>query len=144
MRAYPRYFLALFWLIVAGVLASGVMLAPGALELRFGWEVPEHLLPPGRVTWAAVHGLAAFATLTAFGALLPLHVRHGLRQSKNLRSGISLLVALPVLALTGWAIYYMADELWSLGASAAHMLMAIPVTAVVIVHAIRGRRRHSA
>ena len=143
MRAYPEYFLAMFWVVVGGVLVSGLALAPGALELRLDWNVPESLLPPGRGTWAAAHGLGAFATLVAFGALLPLHVRQGLRQIRNLLTGISLLAALPLLALTGWGICYMADEAWSLGTSVAHMLIAVPVTAVAIIHAVRGRTTRS-
>jgi len=87
MKAYPRNFLAWFWSLLALIAITGLVLLPGMLALRLEWDVPDRWLPPARATWAATHGLLAFLTLLLLGSLLPLHVRHGLRQPKEPRHG---------------------------------------------------------
>ena len=87
-------------------------------------------------------GALAFLTLLLFGSLLPLHVRHGLRQMKNRGTGIALLSALPVLILTGWGIYYLSDENVARWTSVLHVLIALPISGLVGWHAWRAHRIH--
>jgi hypothetical protein len=77
------------------------------------------------------------------GGLLPLHVRHGLRQRKNRGTGIALLSALPVLILTGWGIYYVTNEDLARWTSELHALVALPICALVGWHAWRAHRIHA-
>lgn len=142
MKAYPRNFLTWFWTLLALIAITGLVLLPGMLALRLEWDVPDRWLPSGRVLWAAAHGLLAFLTLLLFGSLLPLHVRHGLRQRKNRGTGIALLFVLPVLILTGWGIYYLSNEDAARWTSEIHVLIAVPISVLVGWHAWRARRIH--
>jgi hypothetical protein len=143
VKAYPKNFLAWFWSVLAFLTITGLVLVPGMLALRFEWDVPDIWMVGGRIFWAAAHGLAAFCALLLFGSLLTLHVRHGLRQRKNRGTGIAMLVTLPLLILTGWGIYYFADENVARATSALHVLVALPVGLFVGYHAWRARRIHA-
>lgn len=142
MKAYPRNFLWWFWTLLALIAITGLALLPGMLALRLEWDVPDSWMPPGRLLWAAAHGLLAFLTLLLFGSLLPLHVRHGLRQRKNRVTGIALLFVLPVLILSGWGIYYVSDENASRWTSELHVLIAVPISALIGWHAWRAHKIH--
>jgi hypothetical protein len=56
------------------------------------------------------HGGLAMAGLLVLGAVWVLHVRRGWRARRNRRSGGALVAFLGILILTGWALYYVADE----------------------------------
>lgn len=58
----------------------------------------------------ALHGIAAAFTLMAFGAVMPFHIKAGLKAKKNLISGISQLTILAILAITGLLLYYGPEE----------------------------------
>lgn len=122
---------------------TGVALIPGMLALRFELDISAAWLPSGRVTWAALHGLLAFCTLLLLGGLLPLHVRHGLRQLKNRRTGIAMLSSMPLLILSGWGIYYFSDESLARWTSALHVFIALPICAFLGFHVWRANRIHS-
>jgi cation transport ATPase len=134
MKAYPPLFLAVLWSVLSLLLLSGLVLLPGMLTLRLEWDVPEQLLPSARSLWAAGHGLLTLVTMVLLGVLLPIHVRHGLRQAKSRRSGLSLLVLMCALAITGWGIYYVANEDWARWASSLHVTVGLAAAAVVLIH----------
>jgi heme A synthase len=114
------------------------------LVLRLEWDVLDTLsMLDSRVTLAAVHALLAFSTLLVIGALLPIHVRRGLRQHKNKRSGITLLSVFGVSVLTGWGIYYLADEQWSMWVSLLHLLTALLVMLALMAHVITAKWVHA-
>jgi cation transport ATPase len=142
MKAYPKEFLGWFWSVLALLALTGIVLVPGMLALRFELEVPSGWMPGGRVFWAEAHGLGAFCALVLFGSLLPLHVRHGLRQRKNRSTGIALLSTLPLLILTGWGVYYVTDESLARWTSAVHVIVALLISAFLAWHAWRARRIH--
>ena len=142
MKAYPRQFLFWFWSLLGLLAFTGAVLVPGMFALRFEWDVPDAWMVAGRIWWAAAHALSAFCALLLFGSLLPLHVRHGLRQRKSRRTGITLLTTLPLLILTGWGIYYAGGEAFARWTSAAHVLVSLPIAAVLAYHAWRARRIH--
>ena len=143
MKAYPRSYLAWFWSVLVLLAVTGIALVPGMLALRFEWEVPSAWMPGGRVLWAAAHGLLAFCTLLLLGSLLPLHVRHGLKQRKNRSTGITMLWTLPVLILSGWGVYYIDNEVAARYTSALHVLIAVPISVVVGYHTWRAHRIHA-
>src|SRR5256885_2243462 len=101
MKAYPKGFISLlWWWIFALVPVSGVMLIPAMLEMRLDWSIV-FALPSGSRVWvAALHALAAFATLMVLGALLPLHIRHGWRRRLYFKSGLTLMLFAFSLPLT--------------------------------------------
>lgn len=140
MNGYPRYFLALLWSGLILLIASGLVLSPGMFELRLQWEVPWSLPGGWRSVAAATHGLMAMLLLVIVGALLPLHVRSGLRFARNFASGIVLLTALATLAASGWAIYYTVNEDLSAFASMLHLGTGLAGVVPWCIHVIRGRR----
>jgi len=142
MKAYPRYFLWWFWSVFSLLVVTGLALVPGMLALRFEMDLADRWLPSGRIIWAALHGLFAFGALMLLGSLLPLHVRHGLRQRKNRLTGIAMLSTLPALLLTGWGIYYVSNESLARWTSAIHVAIAVPICVLVGIHAWRAHRIH--
>ena len=58
----------------------------------------------------ALHGIAAAFALMAFGAVMPFHIKAGLKAKKNLISGISQLTILAILVITGLLLYYGPEE----------------------------------
>lgn len=143
MKAYPKEFLGWFWSMLALLALTGIVLFPGMLALRFDLDVPERWMIGGRIFWAGAHGLGAFCALLLFGSLLPLHVRHGLRQRRNRSTGIALLMTLPLLILTGWGVYYVSNESLARWTSALHVIVALPISAFLAWHAWRARGIHA-
>jgi hypothetical protein len=140
MPAYPRGFLTTFWLVLALLFATGFVLTPGALELRLEWELPLRLPGGSRILVAAAHAFAAFASLLVIGALIPLHMRSGLRRQRSVVTGIGLLVLFGLLAISGLAIYYVSSETWSVWSSISHLGVGITLAVPLAVHVIKGRR----
>lgn len=140
MTAYPRYFLPLLWTGLGLLVLSGLLLAPGLFELRLEWDVPWNLPRGSRTVVAALHGLCAMLLLILVGALLPMHVRAGLKRALNFASGILLLSALTTLAVSGWAIYYVANEKLSTFASLLHLSAGLLSLVPLVIHAVQGRR----
>lgn len=87
-----------------------------------------------------VHGAAAFATLVAVGAMLTNHVRRGLLLARNRTSGISLLAALGVLTLTGYALYYLVSDATRPPVSLVHWVLGLALAPLLVVHIVAGRR----
>ncbi len=108
--------------------------------LRLEMEVPEALVPAGRIRWAAMHGFMAFVSVIVVGALLPQHARQGLRQRRSRLTGILLLWAWGVAIVSGWGIYYLADEFWSLWSSLTHVTVVLALMVVLAAHVLAGRR----
>lgn len=140
MHAYPRAFPAVLWLVVATLFATGLVLVPGALELRLDWDAGWRLPPGMRLGLAAAHALLAFVTLVLVGALTPLHVRIGWRRGQNRTTGSVLLGGVAVLALSGLGIYYLGGEISGAIASAVHWALGVTIAAPLTLHALAGRR----
>ena len=130
----------MLWWLAGLLLVSGLLLLPGMLALRLQWDISERFIGP-RSWYAAIHGFLAFAALMVMGALLAIHVRHGLRQKHSRKSGYSLLFVLPLIVLSGWGIYYIADESWSVGISLSHLLVALVMTVLLPLHWFLARQR---
>lgn len=140
MTAYPRYFLPLLWTGLGLLVLSGVLLTPGLFELRLEWDVAWSLPGGSRTVVAALHGLCAMLLLVIVGALLPMHVRAGLKRARNFASGIVLLTTLTTLAVSGWAIYYVVNEQLSTFASLLHLGAGLLSLVPLVIHAVQGRR----
>jgi hypothetical protein len=91
-----------------------------------------------------LHGLLALPALAGIGALLPAHVLPAWRPRQRLGSGLALLVACAVLALGGWALYYVADEAVRDWVSVSHWGLGLALPAVLLVHIIGARRERRA
>jgi hypothetical protein len=140
MLGYPKKFQPLFWCAVALLCFSGLLLIPGALELRLDWDVPWHLPDGSRVYVAMLHAFGAFAVLVAVGALIPLHMRMGLRRKHNVVSGLTVATLAGLLVLTSLGVYYFADERASLWSSALHIVLSIIAVVATPIHVVLGRK----
>ena len=140
MNGYPRFFVPTLWSTLITLAITGVLLLPGALEMRFQWDMGL-MLPDGwRVYTAMTHAFAAFMILVILGALAPMHMRLGWRRRANLTTGFALLALLLTLVLSSLAIYYLASETISRVSSVAHMMAACFGGAIIALHAMIGRR----
>lgn len=140
MLGYPKKFQPLFWCAIALLSISGLLLIPGALELRMDWDIPLHLPEGSRVYVAMLHALGAFTVLMAVGALVPLHMRMGLRRHHNVVSGLTVVVLAGLLTLTSLGVYYFADETASLWSSALHILLSLIAIIATPIHVVLGRK----
>jgi hypothetical protein len=61
------------------------------------------------------------AALIAFGSMLAVHVPSAWKLKRNLASGIAMLTALVLLAVTGWLLYYVSGETARTWSSYVHM-----------------------
>ena len=118
---------------VAGLTLSGVawLLARYVFgsETEFGWQLP---------SWAArvlaIHGGIAMLSLIAVGAWLPMHVVPRLRRGNALATGASQLGLLALLAVTGFGLYYVADESSRPAWSAVHWIAGLLLAILLLVH----------
>jgi hypothetical protein len=87
-----------------------------------------------------VHGVASFASIIAFGSLLPLHVLMAYRQKRNLASGSALLFAMSLLLVSALLLYYGGEES-RIGARLIHLVVGFAAIVVVPLHIVWGRRK---
>lgn len=99
---------------------------------------PEH--HPLEVWLMRLHGLLALPALLGLGVLLPMHVWPAWRPRRRRTSGLVLLAACAVLALGGWALYYVADEMARPWVSVSHWVLGLALPALVLAHIIGARR----
>lgn len=132
------------------VYASCVLLfASGALWLLFHYFIHVHGEFGERphaleVWWLRLHGAAAMLVLAVLGSLLPIHVRRGWHQRKNLLAG-SILAALALLLIaSGYALYYFGSEETRPWISAFHWLLGLGAPLLLVWHIVSGRRRRAA
>ena len=140
MKAYPRGFVTLLWWVFAFLTVSGILLIPNMLEMRLHWSIALALPSGSRVWIALAHALGAFATLIVMGALLPLHIRYGLRRRIHLKSGLILTSIFVGLPLTALGIYYFGDDAWSAWSSIVHLVLASAAVLALIAHVVLAKR----
>ncbi|MED5621163.1 hypothetical protein [Ideonella sp. BN130291] len=140
MKGYPRWFQPALLAGSLGLYASGCLLAPTTLQLRADWDLAWRLAANARIGMAALHATLAFVVLMFVGALWSVHMRSGWRRHRQKSSG--LLVALPalLLALTGVAVYYLADEAWANVAALVHLGVGVLLLLPFLWHLVAGRR----
>ncbi len=100
----------------------------------------QHPLEPW---WLRGHGGAAMLFLIVVGSLLPIHVRRGWHQRKNLPLGIIVLAAALLLTCSGYALYYFGGEEMRPLISAFHWIIGLAAPAVLIWHIVAGRALHA-
>src|SRR5262249_22864328 len=86
--------------------SGAALFATGALWLVYGFFLREHGefgAPPYplEVWWLGLHGAGAMLTLIVAGSLLPIHVRRGWHQRKNLLAGCIMVAIILLLIVSG-------------------------------------------
>ncbi|HTS52246.1 MAG TPA: hypothetical protein VMH26_03140 [Burkholderiales bacterium] len=120
----------------------------GALWLVFHYFVRTHgqfgeTAHPLELWWLRLHGGFAMLVLVVIGSLLPIHVRRGWHQRKNLLAGCVLGVMALLLIGSGYALYYFGDEMTRPWISALHWILGLGAPLVLTWHVWRGRRTHA-
>ena len=93
-------------------------------------------------TWMLkLHGAAAMAGLIIYGSLLPIHIRRAWAIRRNIVLGISLVVLMLLLTVTGYLLYYAGGEEARPIISATHWILGVGVPALLAWHVLSGKRR---
>jgi hypothetical protein len=113
------------------------------------WAVVHRLDMAGRAgdglrrwkpTMLQVHGLAGIGFVLLFGTLLPGHVRRAWHAKKNRPNGAFFLIAVSVLIITGYILYYVGDETWRERLSNTHLWLGLAAPVLLAWHIFCGRR----
>jgi hypothetical protein len=121
------------------LLASGVAWLVLRYFMRPASEFGEtiHPLEP----WAMkLHGAAAMVTLFFVGSLIHVHLRRALKARRNLGTGWGMIGTLAFLALTGYGLYYLADEASRPVWSVLHWAAGLAAPALFVLHIVIGRK----
>ena len=90
------------WLVLTGMLSCS--LTGGAYLLGHEFLLNRGVL--GDHSVLAWHGLTAIIATLALGSVLPFHLKAGLKAKRKLISGISQLLFLSILTISGALLYY--------------------------------------
>jgi len=128
--------------------SCALLFASGALWLLFHYFIHVHGElgdgpHPLEAWWLRLHGAAAMLVLAVLGSLLPIHIRRGWHQRKNLLAG-SVLAALALLLIfSGYALYYFGSEETRPWISAFHWVLGLGAPLLLLWHIVSGRRTHA-
>jgi hypothetical protein len=96
---------------------------------------------PLEMWWLRLHGAAAMLMLVVLGSLLPIHVRRGWHQRRNLLGG-AILAALALLLIgSGYALYYFGGEEARAWVSALHWVLGLAAPPLLVWHIWRGHQQ---
>jgi len=143
MNGYPSAFTLLLRLAFLVVIITGVLLVPNALDMRLGWSLPWSLSSSARTWFVSSHAASYYLTLLMVGALWTVHMRAGWLRRENIISGMALISALALLALSGLLLYYAGEDNVVNAAVLAHVGVGLLLPAVLIVHIFGARRAQS-
>ncbi|MGK6324866.1 hypothetical protein ACMGDM_17520 [Sphingomonas sp. DT-51] len=91
--------------------------------------------PSAAEPWALrLHGLAAMATVALLGWLGGVHVAPGWRARRRRRSGGALFGAGVLLSLSGYLLYYVADEDARAAVALAHWVVGLAALPLFLAH----------
>ncbi len=88
----------------------------------------------------ALHGWSAMVFVLLLGAVLVNHVRRAWHARRNRPNGAFFLTAVSLLTLSGYALYYTADENWREAISHLHLWLGVTAPALLLWHILSGRR----
>ena len=128
------------WVYWSGalLLVSGILWLVFHYFLRVHGELGE-APHPLESWWLRFHGAAAMLVLLVLGSLLPVHVRRGWHQRRNLLAGMVLGTAALLLIASGYALYYFGGEEARPWISAFHWVLGLGALPLVVWHIWRGR-----
>jgi hypothetical protein len=87
-----------------------------------------------------VHGWAALGFAVLLGSLIPVHIRHSWHARKNRKNGVFFVIAISLLTLSGYALYYLGDETLRNAASQFHLWLGLVAPLLLIWHIWLGRK----
>jgi hypothetical protein len=102
------------------------------------WGLHDLILDePGDITriLLMLHGVSAYVLLVVVGSLIPVHIKMGWRRGHRLASGISMVFALLLLAVTALVLYYGSEETRNL-ARWLHIGFGMMIVVAFPIHAV--------
>ncbi len=127
--------------IFSGLLFSGI-----------GWLIFHYFLMvhgqfgeehhPLEAWFLKMHGAATMGFLIVLGTLMPIHIQRGWQLRRNYRTGISMLVLVSILVLTGYGLYYASNEELRPAMSAIHWVIGLIATLGLGIHIYFGKRKY--
>jgi hypothetical protein len=129
------------WLYLCSVLlfATGAGWLVAHYAIRSSELIAEGLPHPSESWLMRLHGAATLGFLIVFGALLPEHVLYGWRHRLNRWSGVSVIVGVALLTLSGYGLYYASSDWVRQWISLLHWSIGLLATALLIWHIVHGR-----
>ena len=129
--------------------SGSLLLATGMLWLLFHYflggngqfgESPH----PLEVWWLRLHGACAMLALLVLGSLLPIHVRRGWHQRKNILAGSVVSGVALLLIASGYALYYYGGEDARPWISLFHWGLGLGIPFLLVWHVWKGHRIRAA
>jgi len=93
-----------------------------------------------QISLIAVHGWSAMLFVLLFGTLLAGNVRRAWHARKNRKNGVLLVTVVSLVTLSGYALYYTADESSRTLISCFHLWLGIAAPICLIWHIRTGRQ----
>ncbi len=87
-----------------------------------------------------IHGAAGMAALILIGMILSNHIRQAWPSHRNRPNGISLLGAVTILVVTGYALYYAGGEALRRWSGWIHLAVGLLFPFLIFLHVFFGRR----
>jgi len=127
-----------FYAVLAALFLSGIWW----LGVHYGSA--DDIARVGRESLALkVHGAAAFVAMLALGAIGAAHARRAWVLGRNRFSGLAVASTFALLVLSGYALYYLVDEMTRPPVSILHWVVGLALVPMVVVHIAAGRRSQS-
>lgn len=125
------------------LLLSGVGWLICRYLLREGGELADfpHVFEP---LWLKLHGALAMVSLLVIGTLFPWHAWRAWKIRRNVSTGLTIGVALLMLIVTGWGLYYVGSEALHPWLSVIHWGIGLAWVPALALHVIIGRRQTAA
>lgn len=130
------------------------MYAASALLVLSGlaWLLAHYVLPlpedaarhPLEAWSIRVHGAAAMLGLAVFGSLWSNHVLGAWPRRRHAWSGGAMVALWLGLILSGYGLYYLADETWRNAASTLHIAAGLALPLGLLAHLTQIQRRRAA
>lgn len=132
-------------LLVYYILGSAWLTGLGWLILHFYLRQQTEFgpMPHSLEAWSLrVHGACAFAALWLGGLLWAVHIPRAWVQKKRRYTGIAVGSLFLLLALSGYLLYYLGDEVWRDWVSIVHWVFGLVGIITLPLHSLRIRARH--
>jgi hypothetical protein len=91
--------------------------------------------------WLRLHGAAAFVILWFAGLLWGTHARPNLMRQRWRASGIVIVTLLALLAISGYLLYYAANDGLHDAARLVHWVLGLSLAVPLLIHIFGGQRR---
>jgi hypothetical protein len=136
---FERWHRHSIYVVCAWLTLTGMMWLVAHYFMRFAGQFGETMHP--FEPWSMkLHGAGAMLFLFIIGSMANSHIRGALKGQRNLVSGWTMIVVLLVLAITGYGLYYVADEASRPFWSSVHWITGAGLGALLALHVLLGRR----